>query len=71
MVKDTILVSAAFCCFMLLCAAIENFPILTLLAVFGAIAIFSKSYWLYIDNSKSPVYNKIVRVTQDVKGGTR
>ena len=55
MVKDTILVSAAF----------------TLLAVFGAIAIFSKSYWLYIDNSKSPVYNKIVRVTQDTKEAKR
>lgn len=50
MVKDTILVAFAMGCFMLLCAAIENFPILTLLAVFGAIAIFSKSYWLFIDN---------------------
>lgn len=71
MVKDTILVAFAMGCFMLLCAAIENFPIPTLLTVFGAIAIFSKSYWLFIDNSKSPVYNKIVRVTKDVKGGTR
>lgn len=71
MFKDTVLVSLAFCCFMLLCAAIESFPILTLLAVFVGIAIFSKSYWLFIDNSDAPVYNKIVRVTKDVKGGER
>ena len=71
MVKDTILVAFAMGCFMLLCAAIENFPVPTLLAVFVGIAIFSKSYWLFIDNSKTPVYNKIVRVTQDTKGGTR
>lgn len=45
MVKDTVLVSAAFCGFVLLCAAIESFPIPTLLAVFGGLAIFSKSYW--------------------------
>ena len=71
MFKDTVLVSLAFSCFMLLCAAIESFPIPTLLAVFVSIAIFSKSYWLFIDNSDAPVYNKIVRVTKDVKGGTR
>ena len=38
MFKDTVLVSAAFCGFVLLCAAIENFPVLVLGASLAACA---------------------------------